>query len=69
MRLILLVAVVLVAFASNSLLNRMALAGGEADPAGFAAVRVASGALALGVMAWMSGQSMTLLTARRARAG
>jgi drug/metabolite transporter (DMT)-like permease len=37
----------LVAFALNSILCRLALRGGEADAAGFTAVRLASGALAL----------------------
>lgn len=41
----------LVAFAGNSLLCRAALGGGLMDPAGFTAVRLASGAAMLGVLA------------------
>src|SRR5689334_20112541 len=40
-------AAALLAFAANSLLCRLALAGGGIDPASFGAIRVASGALAL----------------------
>jgi drug/metabolite transporter (DMT)-like permease len=42
-----LTALTLVAFASNSLLCRMALAGGAIDPAGFASLRLLSGAATL----------------------
>jgi drug/metabolite transporter (DMT)-like permease len=42
-----LTAFALVAFAFNSILCRLALSGGEADPASFTAVRLASGAAAL----------------------
>jgi drug/metabolite transporter (DMT)-like permease len=40
----------MIAFAANSLLCRMALAGGEIDPGTFALVRVASGAATLAVI-------------------
>src|SRR5688572_18218496 len=50
-RTILLTAASLVAFAGNSLLCRLALAAGEIDAASFTAVRLASGALALAVLA------------------
>lgn len=50
MRLFLLTALVMVSFAANSLLNRVAVEGGHADPASFALVRVAAGALALAVI-------------------
>ncbi len=56
----------MVAFAANSVLNRLALADGEAGPAAFAAIRLASGAAALVVLARMSGQSLSLMTGRRA---
>jgi drug/metabolite transporter (DMT)-like permease len=46
-----LTALSLVAFASNSILCRLALAGHEIDAASFTAVRLASGALVLGVLA------------------
>jgi drug/metabolite transporter (DMT)-like permease len=48
-RLILLTALALLAFAGNSLLCRVALRGGHADPAAFTLIRIASGAAAL----WM----------------
>ena len=66
MRLAALVALVMVAFAANSILNRMALQGGEAGPAAFAAIRLASGAMALVALAWVRGQPMRLATSRRA---
>ncbi len=66
MRLAALVALVMVAFAANSILNRMALQGGEAGPAAFAAIRLASGAMALVALAWARGQPMRLATSRRA---
>lgn len=49
-RLILLTALALLAFAANSLLCRLALRGGHADPAAFTLVRIASGAAALWVV-------------------
>lgn len=47
MRLFLLTGLAMTAFAANSVLNRLALAGGAAGPAGFAAIRLLSGALFL----------------------
>jgi drug/metabolite transporter (DMT)-like permease len=44
----------LVAFASNSLLARVALRGGAIDAAGYTAVRVASGAVALWLIAQLT---------------
>lgn len=46
-----LTAAAMLAFAANSLLCRTALAGGHADAASFTTLRVASGALALGLLA------------------
>ena len=43
----------LIAFAFNSILCRLALRGDEADAAGFAAVRLASGAIVLVVIGWL----------------
>ena len=43
-------AITLVAFASNSVLCRMALAGGAIDPAGFTILRILSGAATLWVV-------------------
>ncbi|PLS22347.1 DMT family transporter [Neptunicoccus cionae] len=47
MHLFLLTVLTMIAFAANSVLNRMGLAGGLIDPAGFALVRVGSGAAVL----------------------
>ena len=46
-RLILFTALALLAFAGNSLLCRLALRGGHADPAAFTCIRIVSGAAAL----------------------
>jgi drug/metabolite transporter (DMT)-like permease len=55
MKLAALTALVLVAFAANSLLNRAALAGDLAGPAAFAALRLAAGAAVLLILARMRG--------------
>jgi drug/metabolite transporter (DMT)-like permease len=47
---LLLTAGAMLAFAANSLLCRLALAAGTIDPASFAALRLVSGALALGIL-------------------
>lgn len=49
-RLLLLTACAMLAFAGNSLLCRLALKGGHADPAAFTLIRIASGAAALWFM-------------------
>ncbi|MEO1536638.1 MAG: DMT family transporter [Pseudomonadota bacterium] len=54
-RIILLATLTMTAFAANSLLNRAALLDGETGPAAFAALRVASGALCLALLAAMRG--------------
>lgn len=54
----------MVAFAANSLLNRAALEATETGPASFAALRLASGALCLGVLALISGQFSALRPSR-----
>ncbi len=51
----------LVAFGFNSILCRMALRGGEADAAGFTAVRLASGAVALIIISYFFGKGKTNL--------
>ena len=58
MRLILTVALVMVAFAANSVLNRLALDGGSAGPGAFAAVRLVSGAVTLAVLVRLSGRRL-----------
>ncbi len=50
MRLFALTALTMVAFAANSVLNRMALEAGDTGPASFAAVRLMSGALMLALL-------------------
>ncbi|AML53469.1 DMT family transporter [Falsihalocynthiibacter arcticus] len=55
MRLLFLVALAMVAFAANSVLNRLALAQMAIDPAGFAAVRLLSGGVFLWVAVLMRG--------------
>src|SRR5262245_14053962 len=49
----LLTALALIAFASNSILTRMALGGGQMDAATFTTVRLAAGALVLGALVRM----------------
>ena len=68
LRLVVLTALTLIAFASNSLLARAALAGGSADAAGFTLVRIASGALALWVLVSLR-ERRPLLTASGCWAG
>ncbi|KZL03985.1 aromatic amino acid exporter [Pseudovibrio sp. Ad14] len=47
MRLFILTSIVMVAFAANSVLNRLALADGEIGPSAFASIRIVAGALML----------------------
>ena len=62
MRLIILVSITMLAFAANSILNRMALAESEAGAASFAALRLLSGALMLVAIVQMRGQANWRLT-------
>lgn len=66
-RLGLLVALTMVAFAANSILNRAAVDGADMDPVAFAAIRVVSGALALLIIAGAGGrlQGGTILSPAR----
>ncbi|MEL7259528.1 MAG: DMT family transporter [Pseudomonadota bacterium] len=50
MRLFLLTTLTMMAFAANSILNRMALAGGHIDAVSFGTIRLASGALMLALL-------------------
>ena len=52
-RLALLTALALIAFAGNSLLCRTALRHGDIDAASFTAIRMLSGAMMLGLLAWV----------------
>jgi drug/metabolite transporter (DMT)-like permease len=65
MRLFLLTSLTMVAFAMNSVLNRAAVDGGHADPAGFALVRVASGVVVLLAIVYARGNRPDLRTPRR----
>lgn len=58
-------ALTMLAFASNSILTRMAIEGGHIDPSGFAIVRVAAGALVLGMIMTLRGGSLPLLRKNR----
>ncbi|WP_425051661.1 DMT family transporter [Psychromarinibacter sp. S121] len=60
MRLFGLVALVMVAFAANSVLNRLAVGGGWIDAMDFALIRVASGAAALSAMVLIRDRRLTL---------
>ena len=55
MRLLALTAVVMLAFAANSVLNRMAVGAGAIDAAGFAAIRLAAGAGVLAALVALRG--------------
>lgn len=50
MRLLLLTTLTMIAFASNSILNRMALAGGHISAGDFGSIRLLAGALILGLL-------------------
>lgn len=65
MKLALLVALTMVAFAANSVLNRLGVADGMTDPASFAALRLLSGALALTALALGSGKRISLCVRSR----
>lgn len=63
LRLVGLTALVMVAFAANSVLNRMALEGG-AGPASFALIRLLAGAVTLGALVLMRGEARALRPSR-----
>jgi drug/metabolite transporter (DMT)-like permease len=65
MKLFLLTTLTMIAFAANSVLNRMALADGSIDPGGFAMVRLASGAAVLIVLVTMRGSLRLFLAEAR----
>ena len=65
-RIALLTALTMVAFAANSVLNRWALVDGETGPAAFQAVRVASGALCLAALLALRGGLPRILMPGRA---
>jgi len=61
-----LTALTMLAFAANSILNRMALSAGLIDPIGFAVIRVVSGAVILVVVVLARGRRMPILAPGRA---
>lgn len=65
MKLFLLTALTMCAFAANSILNRLAVESGASDPAGFAVVRVFFGALVLAALVYARGANLPLCNKRR----
>ena len=65
MKLFLLAALTMVAFAANSVLNRLGLSDGMMDPTSFAVIRLVSGAVALCALVLLGGRKVPLL--KRAR--
>lgn len=65
MRLVLLTTLTMIAFAANSVLNRVAVETGAADAVSFAVLRVVSGALALAVLSGVQGRGFALGGPRR----
>ena len=65
MRLFFLVALTMIAFAANSVLNRLGLVGGDTDPLSFAVLRLVSGALALAALVWLGRGQLSLGGAKR----
>ncbi|NNE51613.1 MAG: DMT family transporter [Sulfitobacter sp.] len=65
MRVALLTALTMVAFAANSILTRLAVDGDHIDPSGFAILRVLSGAVVLGMVMTARGGGLPILRTRR----
>ena len=65
MKLFLLTALTMSAFAANSILNRLAVDSGASDPAAFAVIRVLAGALVLAGLVLVQGKTLPLLNRRR----
>lgn len=65
MRLVLLICLTMIAFAANSILNRLAVDSGGLAPTDFAAVRTASGAVVLAALSLGLGRGLPLATPRR----
>jgi len=65
MRLILLTCLVMIAFAANSVLNRLAVDSGAIDPRSFAVIRVVAGALMLTLLVLVQRQRVPLLVGKR----
>ncbi|MCU4654935.1 DMT family transporter [Roseibacterium sp. SDUM158016] len=65
MRLALLTALVMVAFAANSILNRMAVGPGHIGATDFALIRAVAGAVTLAALVFVRGRALPFLSARR----
>ncbi|MFC3614012.1 DMT family transporter [Lutimaribacter marinistellae] len=65
MRLVLLTALTMCAFAANSVLNRLAVDSSAADPGAFAALRVLAGAVMLAALVLLRGGTIPLGSRRR----
>ena len=65
MKLFLLTALTMCAFAANSILNRLAIDSGASDPTGFAIVRVLAGAVVLAALVLAHGGHLPLRSRRR----
>ncbi|MEP6065142.1 MAG: DMT family transporter [Paracoccaceae bacterium] len=65
MRLVLLTTITMIAFASNSVLNRLAVDSGDIDPSSFALIRVLSGAIALFVILKLRGGALNVFAPGR----
>ena len=63
MRLVLLITLTMIAFAANSVLNRLALEAGSVTPAAFAAIRLLAGALTLSALLMARGRAARLVPA------
>ncbi len=66
MRLFLLTALTMIAFAANSVLTRMAIAGGDIDAVSFGVIRLISGAVMLGLLCLVLRGGLRLLGPGRA---
>ena len=62
-------ALTMLAFAANSLLNKLALTGGDTGPAAFAAIRLGAGATVLGTLVLLAGTGGTARLRAGMRAG
>lgn len=65
MRLAILTAATMIAFAANSVLNRLAVGGAAIDPGSFSVIRVLSGAVMLTALAAARGRMLPLMSRRR----
>ncbi|WP_415919672.1 DMT family transporter [Tateyamaria sp. SN6-1] len=66
MRLALMTCLTMVAFAANSILNRLAVDSGAIDPSSFAVIRVLSGAVVLGMILSVRGGGLPVFAKGRA---